>query len=226
MCLLLKNLKTKISFIAMHPNPCLCNFLSIERIFLRNVPKKLCNKGALDSKKPSLLGALLCHSLPSVPAALCCQHWASREFQLLVSLELFIKFIWTFNLYKKKREKKKEKKTFFLCCISHYRLEKDTKTPANHWKLVGVSPGPGCERAQLSGSVCSCVHHVYIGMSDGARDNGPLKCSPLFNCQVLIFLIREFSLASSWGPLFPTREAVIVRRSLALPSAPRQSKGV
>lgn len=32
-------------------------------------------------------------------------------------------------------------------------------------------------------------------MSDGAGDNGPLKCSPLFNCQVLIFLIREFSLA-------------------------------
>ncbi|KAM7337142.1 hypothetical protein ACRRTK_003261 [Alexandromys fortis] len=71
MILLLENLKPKISFKSIS-----LQLLLMERIFLRKVPKKLVIKGALHSKKPSLLVALYCvdsFSLPSVPA-LYCQH--------------------------------------------------------------------------------------------------------------------------------------------------------
>lgn len=123
MILLLENLKPKISFKSIS-----LQLLLMERIFLRKVPKKFVIKGALHSKKPSLLVALYCvdsFSLPLVPAPYC-QHCLLLENPVHCQFWTFTEFIWTLV---SKKEKEEKTKTFFLCCTSHCRLWRQRRRP-------------------------------------------------------------------------------------------------
>lgn len=129
MILLLENLKPKISFKSIS-----LQLLLMERIFLRKVPKKLVIKGALDSKKPSLLVALYCvdsFSLPLVPA-LYCQHCLLLENPSSLSI---LNFHCVHLDSPSLKRKKKKKKNFFLCCTRHYSYADRDEDP---WVLVGV----------------------------------------------------------------------------------------
>lgn len=168
LCLLLKNLKPKISLIFKHPNLWICSFLLIERLCLRKLPKKLCDKEHLAGRSHlSLCAVLQCHSPPAVSACSALPTWVLQNHSSLSGQNFSLSASGP-SMFKRE---KKRKKNFFLCHVSHYRLETDTETSERLWKLwvSRLVTGWECQ------GVCAPVHHVYIGVSGGAWDNGPLS---------------------------------------------------
>lgn len=125
-------------------------------------------QGTLGGKKPSLCAALQCHSLPAVRACSALPTWVLQNHSPCQVRTFHYVHL---DLQCLKEGKKEKEKNFFLCYVSHYRLETDTETSEHLWKLwvSRLVTGWECQ------GVCAPVHHVYIGVSDGAWDNGPLS---------------------------------------------------